>query len=177
MLALDPGLAKCGWAVVELGRYPEDDKPLAGGVIVTDRSEAAESKVADTVRRVHELGDELTHIRRQHGPFVATCAECFSPPRSSIVAGQMGHAWGVIVEQTRAAAEYLLQCTPQEVKLSTVGTNNASKAEVIAFVTNRWGDAVGRILSPLKPGLYEHAADALAVQVTCADSDVVHLAR
>jgi Holliday junction resolvasome RuvABC endonuclease subunit len=180
ILGLDPGFASFGWAVVEIGRRRELDVPVALGVIETEKSAkgAGARVVDDHVRRMRTISQVLAYVQRMHGPFVVAGAESFSPPRSSSVAAKVAFAWGVLVHHLDVAGTPLLQVSPQEVKLALTGERSASKVEIIERALALYGAPAARLLEALRPkDLHEHAADAMAVTIACADAELVRLAR
>lgn len=66
ILAVDPGMARCGWAIVEPGTGAVDDL----GVICTERDTAL-SVAADRARRVAAVAKELDRIAFGRATFIA----------------------------------------------------------------------------------------------------------
>jgi crossover junction endodeoxyribonuclease RuvC len=169
-LGIDPGFASLGFAAVELSavvRVPrcwvERTEPSA------KKRDVRQSE--DLVRRCRELTVALERTIAEWHPAVA-CAETMSWPRDMKAATRVALAWGVIAAVLERHGIALVQASPQEVKKAMCGSKSASKEDVQLAVEER----VEAVTWPTQKTLVEHAADAVAVVLTCADSDVVRAA-
>jgi len=173
LLGIDPGLSALGLA--RLALTPDGERVEALAVIRTDKSSKKREILAaeDNVRRVGELADALAPWFAHPGT-VAVCAEAQSWPRNAAACAKVGMAWGVIVALARRHGLPVIQAAPQDVKRATAWRRDASKEAVRAAMEARYPD---RPPWPLPAGVIEHAADALAVAVTCLEHPTVKLAR
>lgn len=171
VLGIDPGFAALGLAVVELGdvvRVPR---------CWVERTEPSAKKRSvrqseDLVRRCRELAVALERAIAEWHPAVA-CAETMSWPRDQKAATRVALAWGVIAAILERHGIPLVQASPQEVKKSLCGRKDASKDDVQVAVEG----LVEAVTWPPQKTLIEHAADAIAVVLTCRDSEVLRMAR
>ncbi len=170
-LGIDPGFASLGLAAVDLGNLVRVPRCWV------ERTEPSAKKRSvrqseDLVRRCRELSLVLERAIAEWHPAVA-CAETMSWPRDMKAATRVALAWGVIAAVLERHRIPLVQASPQEVKKALCGSKSASKEDVQAAVEER----VEAVTWPAQRTLIEHAADAVAVVLTCADSDVVRAAR
>ncbi len=178
VLALDPGLAACGFAVARLHR--DGEELLEVGVLHTEKSDKKRGVRAsdDLTRRGRELWRGLRDIVRRHAP-AAICVEAVSFPRSSSAAAKTALARGCVI----ALAEVLgglpiAEASPQDVKQAVCARKDASKQDVERAVLERWPGAealcaAGRVRKSDR----EHVFDAAAVFVACLESDALRMAR
>lgn len=170
-LGLDPGFASLGLAAVELGDVVQVPRAWV------ERTEPSAKKrdvrqSEDLVRRCREITGCLERAIAEWHPAVA-CAETMSWPRDMKAATRIALAWGVVAAVLERHGIPLVQASPQEVKKHLCGRKDASKDDVMLAVEAR----VESVTWPPQKTLVEHAADAVAVVLTCADSDVVRAAR
>ena len=172
VLGLDPGFASLGYALVAL--HPVRETILSMGVIRTSKSTAKQGVLAadDNLRRAREL---WSLINQQLTAVEVICAESMSFPRNSQAAAKVAMSWGVIAALAEQRGLPIVQASPQAIKKSLCGVKSASKEEVQAALTARYGALP---LDPKVPkGEHEHAFDALAAVVCCLDSEVLRMAR
>lgn len=176
VLGLDPGFASLGWAVLDLGA----PRILGLGVLRTQKESAKARLLAieDNGRRCRELYRGLVEIIDAYRPGVIA-AEAMSFPRSASVAAKVAMVWGLLFAVTEARGLPLQQATPQQVKRWATGSRSCSKDDVAFEVRRRCtnGNASEALLDGVPSGLHEHAWDAAAVALACADSDVVRAMR
>lgn len=148
VLAVDPGLTRCGIGVVEgdLGR------PLVMvevGVIRT-------SSGLPTARRLLALHEEVEAWVARHRPDTVAVEQVFADVN---VASVMGTAQAAAVAMLCAASRGIPVHlhTPTEVKAAVTGNGRADKAQVTVMVTR-----LLRLAAPPRPA---DAADALALAV------------
>jgi Holliday junction resolvasome RuvABC endonuclease subunit len=181
LLGIDPGLAACGVAVVDL--LPSGAKVRRVGVIRT-----APSARRRRLRATDDLGDRLqllavglhAHFLELHD-LVAVCIEAKAIPfrggrmtvRPSAVSA-LGRVRGLVDAFAAERALPVIEETPQVLKLLTTGRRDASKAEVQTALEQRFPEVSA--LWPQQKTLVEHCADALAAVVARLESDLVRAA-
>lgn len=198
VLGLDPGFTSLGFAVVALGKTPEEDRVVTLGVVRTKASDKKQRVLVadDNIRRCRELSRPVRgliafgnsaggteHETRgvqalfEAAPVLLVAAEKMSFPRNSSAAAKVAMTWGLIVANLERRGLPLLQASPQEVKRRVTGKADASKEAVEAAMIKRFGRGLLRMLKSLPEGQHEHAFDALAVVVACLDSEEGRMAR
>jgi len=184
ILGLDPGLANCGLAAVEL--LPDGEQIIALDVFRSEKSakKANVLDASDTLRRARELARWLamwsSHLLDLHYDVRLLAAERFSAPRNASAAAKIGWAWGVIAALAEDLHIPVVQPSPQEVKRCVCGKRDASKEDVEAAMRVRFSradDAIRNLEARIVASHREHAWDALAVVVASLDSDVVRAIR
>jgi crossover junction endodeoxyribonuclease RuvC len=144
VLGVDPGLGRCGWAVVEQG--PGRAQALAYGTVVTRGEEVAP--------RLARLAAHLRAVVADNHPDSFAIERLFvnANVRTAMTVGQAaGVALLVAAEHGLTVAAY----TPSQVKRAVVGTGSAPKAQV--------GYMVRTLLGLEAPPTPADTADALAV--------------
>lgn len=149
VLAIDPGLTRCGFSVVEgaPGRPPH---LLAVGVVRTHLH-------MDVPRRLAELEEALDRLVTEWLPDVVAVERIFAQHNVQTVIGT-AQAAGIAMLVGARQGIPVAQHTPSEVKAAITGSGRAGKQQV--------GIMVARILqldSPPKPA---DAADAVALGIT-----------
>jgi crossover junction endodeoxyribonuclease RuvC len=148
VLAVDPGLTRCGVGVVE--GVPGRRLSLVGvGVIRTPSSDP-------TPRRLVALEDELRVWFDRHQPEAVAIERVFADTNVSTVVGTAQCTGLVMVIAERRGLPVTMH-TPTEVKAAVSGSGRADKAQVTAMVTR----LLGLDQAP-KPA---DAADALALAI------------
>ncbi len=149
VLGIDPGIAICGYGVVEEQRNG-DLSMLAHGVIETPKTDAVP-------KRLHTIHTELTALMRQWQPAEVAVEELFfaTNAKTAIVVGQ---ARGVVLLTLFECGAEIHEYTPLQVKQAVSGYGQADKKQMQEMV---------RLLLRLdkipKP---DDAADALAIAIT-----------
>ena len=184
-LGCDPGLAKFGWALVELG---DKWSILEVGCIETVSGTATAGVTAseDLARRGRQLHAEILLALANHSIHPAIiCAEAMSYPRvpgkggkgSTIMpkpVAQLGYAWGVICALSNELdGAPVCHASPQAIKKAICGAANASKAQVQAQLEAMYG---ARIFEGLNKGKVDHASDALGAVVACRNQEAMRMA-
>lgn len=146
MLGIDPGLTRCGFAVLD-ARGPTAVQPVSLGVIRTPTS--------------LELPERLAML---HAEFLALLTE-FAPDDVAVeqvffqvnvrTAMSVGQASGLALAAASAAGCRVVQYTPNQVKDTVAGWGGADKAQVQKMVQARLG-----LSAPPRPA---DAADAAAL--------------
>ena len=181
LLGIDPGLASCGVAVVELTAGITRVRALA--VVRTTPSPKKRR-----LRSTDDLGDRLRVIATALNAYfkaipdmVAICVEARAIPfrggrmlvKPSAVAA-LGRVRGLVDAFAADRKLPIIEETPQTLKLLTAGRRDASKVEVRLALEQRFPEVSA--LWPRQKTLVEHAADALAAVVAGLESDVVRAA-
>lgn len=176
ILAIDPGFAALGWAVLELlpgGAVGIED----AGVLVTERETRRRQLHAgsDDARRLDLLSEALQGLVQNWRPLVAV----YELPAAA-KGGRANHALGLahgVVRGTLRATDptlALVEVTAYDAKVAATGGKSAGKAQVNAGVTARIAGAAGLIAArvPRVP-LREHAFDACAIGLAALSTATV----
>ena len=111
ILAIDPGLATCGWAVV----VPGSGEVLEIGTIITPPITGLD-EWTDRMRRLDSQAEVLEAVARRHGcsTIAAEEASLGGPPRSRLgMAIALCSSWGHIVGLSRALRASLFAVPPK----------------------------------------------------------------
>ena len=152
ILGIDPGIARCGWAVVEM--VNSKSSMVNCGCIETESKNSQE-------KRLLKISTELTKIIKKHKPDSLAIEELFFGNNSKTVF-VVGEARGIAL---LTAAENSLEVSvysPLEVKLALTGFGRAEKGQV--------GQMVKTILKLEKLPKLDDTTDALAIALTHAFS-------
>ena len=145
MLGVDPGLTRCGYAVLHAAGG--STKALALGVIRTPPA-------ASLPQRLAELQRELRSLLVEFRPDAVAVEQVFFQ-NNVRTAMSVGQASGIALAEASASGCDVLQFTPSQVKDSVAGWGGADKAQVQRMVQARLG-----LATPPKPA---DAADAAAL--------------
>ena len=132
VLGIDPGLTRCGFAVVAPGARPRAE---VIGVLSTPAS-------MDLAERLGALQSDIEGLIDRHGPAALAIEQVFQRDNTRSAMG-VAHASGVIMAAAvrRGLAVHLY--TPTQVKSAVAGHGGADKAQVGKMVKMRLGlDAV-----------------------------------
>jgi crossover junction endodeoxyribonuclease RuvC len=146
VLGIDPGLTRCGYAVVD-GRGPGTATAVALGVIRTPAGDDVPSRLA-ALRR------ELAALIADYRPEVVAVEQVFFQVNVR-TAMSVGQASGLALAEASAAGCTVVQYTPNQVKDAVAGWGAASKEQVQKMVQTRL-----RLARPPRPA---DAADAAAL--------------
>ena len=146
VLGIDPGLTRCGYAVVD-GRGPSAAAAVAMGVIRTPPSDALPHRLA-ALRR------EIVALLAEFRPAVVAVEQVFFQVNVR-TAMSVGQASGLALCEAAAAGCDVVQYTPNQVKDAVAGYGGAGKAQVAKMVQARL-----RLSKPPSPA---DAADAAAL--------------
>lgn len=149
VLGIDPGLTRCGYAVLE-GRGAGSAHAVSMGVIRTPASDPLPSRLA-------ALRLEFTSLIAEFEPDVVAVEQVFFQVnvRTAMATGQ---ASGLALAEAALAGCEVIQYTPNQVKDAVAGWGGADKIQVQKMVQARLG------LTKLpKPA---DAADAAALALT-----------
>lgn len=148
VLGIDPGLTRCGVAVVD-GAPGRTLTAVHIGVIRTDPAAGIE-------RRLTEVEAGLAALAEEFAPDVVAIERVFSQHNVRTAMGTaQAAAMGLLVAGQRGLPVALH--TPTEVKAAVTGNGRADKAQVTAMVTR-----LLRLPGPPRPA---DAADAVAIAV------------
>ena len=146
MLGIDPGLTRCGYAVVD-GAGPGGPHAVALGVIRTPAS-------APLPQRLAALGDDIVALIAEYRP-VAVAVEHVFFQVNVRTAMSVGQASGLALAAAASAGCDVAQYSPNQVKDAVAGWGGASKEQVQRMVQARL-----RLDRPPRP---PDAADAAAL--------------
>ena len=145
VLGIDPGLAVCGYAVVE--KAPAGERPITAGVIRTEPDQPVATRLA-------ELHRDLTAIVEERTPDVMAIEQVFTN-RNLMTAISVGRASGVALLVAAQAGIPVFEYTPSAVKAAVAGYGKATKDQIRYIVASRL-----RLQAHPEPA---DAADALAI--------------
>ena len=146
VLGIDPGLTRCGYAVVD-GRGANDESAVAMGVIRTPPDQPLPQRLAT-------LGTELAALIAEFEPDVVAVEHVFFQVNVR-TAMSVGQASGLALAEAARAGCEVAQYTPNQVKDAVAGWGAAPKAQVQQMVQARL-----RLARPPQPA---DAADAAAL--------------
>ena len=130
VLGIDPGLTRCGYAVVDArGRSTPTARAL--GVIRTPATDPLPHRLA-------ALREELASLIAEHRPDAVAVEQVFFQVNVR-TAMSVGQASGLALAEAAAAGCDVCQYTPSQVKSSVVGVGTATKAQVQKMVQARLG--------------------------------------
>lgn len=148
VLAVDPGLTRCGLGVVDGGS--------GAGLALVDVAAVRTPAGEDAGRRLLALDRVLTEWLVRHSPDVVAVERVFSQANVRTVMGTAQAGAVALVCAARAGLPVAAH-TPSEVKAAVTGSGRADKAQV--------ADMVRRLLRlPAAPAPAD-AADALALAI------------
>ena len=145
-LAIDPGIANCGWCVV-IGKRSGKYEFLDGGVITTAVSLSEGARLLKIYRQV----SELLHV---HCPNSVAIERVFHNKNISSSLSTAASI-GVIELAVEQAGIVETMFTPQQVKLAVCGHGGADKASVKGFIEKLMGRSIRN----------SHIADACACAI------------
>lgn len=146
ILGIDPGLTRCGYAVVD-GAGPSDATAVSLGVIRTPPGDPLPQRLA-------ALKVELVALIEEFRP-AAVAVEAVFFQVNVRTAMSVGQASGLALAEAAAAGCEVAQYTPNQVKDAVAGWGGAAKEQVQKMVQARL-----RLSAPPKPA---DAADAAAL--------------
>jgi crossover junction endodeoxyribonuclease RuvC len=147
VLALDPGLAATGYAILDF-QPNRDVKLIEGGIIKTKPGVALENRLA-------QIFASLDEIIYEFQPDDVSIEELYTDYKNPRTALQMAHARGVCLLVAGRAGMKVYNYPPRQVKQSLTGTGTATKSQVQYMVQARL-----KLSAPPRP---DHVADAIAV--------------
>lgn len=127
VLGIDPGLAVCGYAVVE--KVTAGERAITAGIIRTP----SDQPVAD---RLAELHRDLTAVVTERRPDVMAIEQVFTN-RNLMTAVSVGRASGVALLVAAQAGIPVFEYTPSAVKAAVAGYGKATKDQIRYIVASR----------------------------------------
>lgn len=128
VLGIDPGLTRCGFAVLD-GRGPGAATPVSLGVIRTPPTDELPYRLA-------ALRAELVALLQEFRPDVVAVERVFFQVNVR-TAMSVGQASGLALCEAAAAGCEVVQYTPNEVKDAVAGYGGAGKEQVARMVQAR----------------------------------------
>jgi len=130
VLGVDPGLSRCGYAVLE-PRSRARAYAHALGVIRTSPDDPVE-------QRLHELQTEMRNLIAEYRP-VILCLERIFFQNNVRTAVAVAQASGVILAEAVAQGLAVVQYSPSEVKSVVAGDGRAEKEQIQIMVQSLLG--------------------------------------
>jgi crossover junction endodeoxyribonuclease RuvC len=124
VLGVDPGLSRCGYAVVE--QKPSTTRARAIGVLTTPTSSPLAARLAEIQAEIRSLLTEWT-------PEVLAVEQVFFQVNVRTAMG-VGQASGVVMAEASARGVEVVQYTPNQVKQAVAGYGAAGKEQVQRMV-------------------------------------------
>lgn len=146
VLGIDPGLTRCGYAVIEPGKRG-GGKARAIGVIRTD----AKTELA---LRLAEIRYEIIDLLDEFSPGVLAIEKIFFQNNVN-TAIPVAHVSGIIMAEAASRDAHVVEYTPSQIKAAVAGDGRADKQQMTFMVQQLLGLAAAP-----KPA---DAADAGAV--------------
>lgn len=146
VLGIDPGLTRCGYAVLSM-KSAQEISALAIGVIRTPVSASLPDRLA-------EIHSEVEDLLGQFSPDAVAIEQVFFQNNVRTAMG-VGQASGIVLALASRAGCQVAQYTPSQVKSTVAGWGSANKDQVGRMVQQRLG--LSSIPQPAD------AADAAAV--------------
>lgn len=158
VLGIDPGLTRCGYAVVSM-TSPNAVSAKAMGVIRTDKDD-------DIADRLAQLHADIDALIAEFSPDVVAIEQVFFQ-NNVRTAMSVGQASGVVLALARLRGCEVAQYTPSQVKDAVAGWGNANKMQVQKMVQARL--SLATLPTPAD------AADAAAIALChCSCAPVSH---
>ena len=147
VLGIDPGMAACGYAVVDA---------QGGRLTAVEHGWWRTSARQEPEQRLKLIFDLVSELISRHEPDSASLEESYvgADARSALSVGQ---ARGVLLVACASAELACTEYSPSTVKQAVCGYGRADKAQVGRMVTT--------ILRLEEPPKSDHASDALAVAI------------
>lgn len=169
ILAIDPGLATCGWAVVS----PTTGTIYELGTIITPPLEGCD-EWTDRMRRLNRQADELEAIARRHGctRIAAEEASLGGPPKARLgMAIALCSSWGAIVGLARSLRVSLFAVPPKvwqhAIQPGAKKINYKTLFAALALHIAAGSDCAAQ-LRAIKAADQNHALDACGIGILAA---------
>jgi len=151
ILGIDPGLANTGYGVINYEKCRAEN--IEYGSISTSHQE-------DFARRLFQIYSRLDQLIKKHRPAKVGIEKIYFA-KNAKTAMQVGQAKGVAMLAAALNKVPIVELTPLQVKRSLSGYGKADKGQIQKMV---------KLLLKLKEiPRPSHAADALAIALTCAE--------
>ncbi len=162
ILAVDPGIGACGWAIVE----PKTGRVLDLGLWTSERDQALD-KSTDRGRRIHKLSGLLGQLVRDHQCTVVAGEQALSHGPINAVIGQV-LVWGALAMLASEYSAELVEVTAKEWQHAVL-PDLAPKAKVdYARIEKALAAHIGDRLSHVPTAKRTHVFDAAAVGMFAA---------
>lgn len=148
VLGIDPGIARCGWGVVQ--KNGSSLTAIGYGCITT-------TSTTDESKRLSQLYTQILEITEKYKPDVMVVEKLFFAANAK-TAITVGQARGAILVAAGTAGIPVASFTPLEVKQAITGYGRAEKGQMQQMVTKTL-----HLTSVPQP---DDTADALAVAIT-----------
>ena len=126
VLGVDPGLTRCGMAVVEAS----SGRRVAMVSLTVVRTPTSD----DLASRLHEIHQQAAAVIESESPDVVAVERVFSQHNTKTAMGT-AQAAGVVMLAAVQAGLSVASHTPSEVKAAVTGYGNSDKEQVAAMVT------------------------------------------
>ena len=175
VLAMDPGFGNFGVAIIEVGK--DYDKVVHVDVIRTSKSNKKLKVLSSTDdnRRVREITLKIVALDIKYQPTIFTSEERANV-RSASSSAKVAIGWTIPAVLGAIRDTPLIQQSPRDLKLKTVGKKTATKADIMEAMEKlfpgQFEDFKKRYppQDPDKPaGVWEHGYDAVASYVASKD--------
>ena len=130
VLGIDPGLTRCGYAIVD-ATGSSKPTPISLGVITTPRTDPLPQRLA-------ALRSEFTALIAEFRPDVVAVEQVFFQVNVR-TAMSVGQASGLALAEAALAGCEVIQYTPNQVKDAVAGWGGADKVQVQKMVQARLG--------------------------------------
>lgn len=171
MLAIDPGLATCGFARIRIDNH-QDFQVEKIGCILTTKGKSSETVSLGNVRRAREAARALLP---EFAGVDVIAMESQSNPRSASAAAKITYTRGGIIWTAEAQGIPIVEADPQTVKSKLTGNPSATKRDVEAMILSLDSCALIR-QSILDIGNKEHRShpcDAIAIGMAAMATELV----
>lgn len=157
VVGIDPGLTRCGYAVIEGSHNAAVSLSL--GVIRTSATD-------DLADRLLALRDDIAELLDEFTPDVVAIERVFFQANVR-TAMSVGQASGIALVEARARGCQVVQYTPNQIKETVAGYGAADKAQIQKMVKLRLG-----LATTPRPA---DAADAAAIALCHLAVEPVHM--
>jgi len=166
LLALDVGFRNSGWCAFK------DGKPVAWGVIQTDKAKKKTVRMADdNAYRAGQIARQIKEIVDEHN----VCAIIGELPsggaQSARAMAQMAAATCIVGAVANILELPVEWCSPTDVKKAVTGLRSATKREVMDAVRKKFEG----VDWPKTKGVFEHVADAVGAYLALRDGNLVKM--
>ena len=153
ILGIDPGYALAGWGIIK--KKGQQLEFIACGCFETPKN-------MPHANRLKTLSDELQKVIKKYKPEILAIEELFFF-KNLKTAIKVAESKGVILTTAMNSKMKIEEFTPLQIKQAVVGYGRADKNQV--------GQMVKLILNLKSVPQPDDAADAVAVAITCANSN------
>lgn len=151
ILGIDPGLANCGWGIIEASQEAKNLRLVSCGVLKTQKSDGKRGL------RLSLIKQEIDQLLLKYQPQEAAIEDLFFF-KNKKTAFAVSQTHGVITLGLEEAGIPVYNYTPLHIKLALTGYGKATKKQ-IQYMTQKF-------LNLSENPRPAHSADALAVALT-----------